>query len=160
MVDHRRERRRLARAGRARDEDDAALLVGHRRHDRRQRQLVDRADVVGDRAQTIAMPPRWWRALMRKRATPGISRERSISCSSVNSCSSVRRAAARAAAARCPPRSARPRPAPAPRCAVDAGQRRAAHLEVQIRAVAPDELLQCLVHVEHAPRIGTPGLRA
>src|SRR3712207_6879379 len=43
--------RSLARAGRAGDEDDAALLVGQIGDHRRQVQLLDRLDLVRDRAQ-------------------------------------------------------------------------------------------------------------
>ena len=50
-VDHRREGRALARAGRAGDEDDPALLVGEPRHDRRQLQVVDREHPEGHDAQ-------------------------------------------------------------------------------------------------------------
>jgi hypothetical protein len=50
VVDHRRERRRLARAGRTREQNDAPLLFGEFPDDSRQRELFDRADSVRDRA--------------------------------------------------------------------------------------------------------------
>src|SRR3954453_12911759 len=50
VVDHRRQRRALARAGGAGDEDDPALLFGQLGHHLRQPQLLDGADVEGDRA--------------------------------------------------------------------------------------------------------------
>ena len=50
VVDHRRQRRGLARAGRAGDEDDPALLLGQAGDDLRQAELLDRADFEGDRA--------------------------------------------------------------------------------------------------------------
>ena len=46
VVDHRRQRRALAGAGRAGDEHQAALLVGDLLQHRRQRQLVDRRDAA------------------------------------------------------------------------------------------------------------------
>ncbi len=50
VVDHRGERGRLSRAGRSREQHDAALLFGQFLDHRRQRQLVDRADLVRHRA--------------------------------------------------------------------------------------------------------------
>ena len=50
VVDHRRQRRALARAGGAGDEDDPALLFGQLGDDLGQAQLLDRADFEGDRA--------------------------------------------------------------------------------------------------------------
>jgi hypothetical protein len=50
-VDHGRERRRLARAGRPGDEDDSALLVGELTDHRRELQLLDGLDLVRDGAQ-------------------------------------------------------------------------------------------------------------
>jgi hypothetical protein len=49
VVDHRRERRRLPRAGGACEQHDPALLLGQFAHHRGQRELLDRADVVRDR---------------------------------------------------------------------------------------------------------------
>ena len=48
LVDHRRQRRRLAAAGRAGDEDEAARPFGQRRQHRREAQLVERADLFRD----------------------------------------------------------------------------------------------------------------
>ena len=50
VVDHRAERRRLARAGRAGDEDETALVLGELAHDRRQPELLERGDVAVGRA--------------------------------------------------------------------------------------------------------------
>ena len=50
LVDHRGERGGLARAGGARDEDDAALLHRQLGDHRREVELLDRADRVRDRA--------------------------------------------------------------------------------------------------------------
>src|SRR5665811_1479169 len=50
VVDHRRQGRRLARAGGARDEDDPALHLGQVGDDLGQAELLDRADLEGDRA--------------------------------------------------------------------------------------------------------------
>ena len=50
VVDHRRERGRLARAGRAGEQDDAALLLRQPADDGRQVELVDRLDVDRDGA--------------------------------------------------------------------------------------------------------------
>jgi hypothetical protein len=47
LVEHRGERRRLARAGRARDEHQAARLVADLRDHRRQAQLLEASDLVG-----------------------------------------------------------------------------------------------------------------
>ena len=51
VVDHRRERGRLAGAGGAGEQDDAALLLGEAGDDRREVELLDRLDVHRDRAQ-------------------------------------------------------------------------------------------------------------
>jgi hypothetical protein len=50
-VDHRRQRRGLAAAGRPRDEDQATRPIGHFRQHRRQPQFVERADFLRDEAQ-------------------------------------------------------------------------------------------------------------
>jgi hypothetical protein len=50
VVDHRGQRRRLARAGGAGEQHDAALLLGQLADDGRQLELVDRPDVDRDRA--------------------------------------------------------------------------------------------------------------
>ena len=50
VVDHRRQRRALARAGGAGDEDDPALLLGQVGDDFGQAEVLDRADLEGDRA--------------------------------------------------------------------------------------------------------------
>ena len=54
LVDHRGERRRLARAGRARDEHDAARLARELADDRRQAELLDRHRLGGDQAERRA----------------------------------------------------------------------------------------------------------
>ena len=54
VVDHRRERRALAAAGRAGDEDEAALFLGDLLEDRRQAELVDGRDLRRDDAQDHA----------------------------------------------------------------------------------------------------------
>ena len=54
VVDHRRQRRRLARAGRARAENQAAPLLGDLLEDRRQHQLADREDLDRDDAEDHA----------------------------------------------------------------------------------------------------------
>ena len=51
VVDHRRERGALAAAGRAGDEDQAALFLRDPLQDRRQPELVDRLDPRRDDAQ-------------------------------------------------------------------------------------------------------------
>ena len=51
VVEHRRERRRLARAGRAGDEHEAAVLLGEPLHARRQAQLLEARDVARDHAE-------------------------------------------------------------------------------------------------------------
>ncbi len=48
LVDHRREGRRLARAGRPGDEDEAARPVAERFHDGRDPELLEAEDLVGD----------------------------------------------------------------------------------------------------------------
>ena len=50
MVDHRRERRRLAGSGGAGEQHDPALLLGQFGHHRGQCQFLDRRDLVRDRA--------------------------------------------------------------------------------------------------------------
>ena len=50
VVDHRRQRRRLARAGRAGEQDDPARLLGQRADHLGQAEVVDRAHLEGDRA--------------------------------------------------------------------------------------------------------------
>ena len=72
VVDHRRQRRRLTRAGGAGQQDDPALLLREVADHRRQPEVRDGADLKGDRAQAIAVLPRWRKALTRKRDTPGI----------------------------------------------------------------------------------------
>ena len=51
VVDHRGERRRLPRAGGARDEDQAAVLLGHGLHDGRDAELGERRHVLRDDAE-------------------------------------------------------------------------------------------------------------
>ena len=51
VVDHRRERRRLARAGRAGDEHEAAVLLGEPLHARRQVELLEARHLAGDDAE-------------------------------------------------------------------------------------------------------------
>ena len=51
LVDHRRERRGLARARRARHEDEAARLVAERLDDVRDAELAEAEDLVGDLAE-------------------------------------------------------------------------------------------------------------
>ena len=51
VVEHRRERRRLARAGRARDEHEAAVLLGEPLHARRQAQLLEARHLARDHAE-------------------------------------------------------------------------------------------------------------
>ena len=48
LVHHRGERRRLSRAGRTRDENEAAGLVAEELDDRRQAELAESLDLVGD----------------------------------------------------------------------------------------------------------------
>ena len=48
LVDHRGERRRLARAGRARDEDEAARLIASSASDARQAELLERLQLLRD----------------------------------------------------------------------------------------------------------------
>ena len=48
VVDHRRERRRLARAGRAGDEDEPAVLLGEAPHAGRQVKRLERRDLARD----------------------------------------------------------------------------------------------------------------
>ena len=50
VVDHRRERRRLSRTSGAGEQHDPALLLGEFANHHRQREFLDRADVVWDRA--------------------------------------------------------------------------------------------------------------
>ena len=50
LVDHRRQRRRLAAAGRAGDEDQPARPLGEVADDRRQPELVERLDLLGNDA--------------------------------------------------------------------------------------------------------------
>jgi hypothetical protein len=54
QVDHRRERRRLARAGRAGHEHQAAWLLGEVTQDRRQAERAQRRHVLGDQAESGA----------------------------------------------------------------------------------------------------------
>jgi hypothetical protein len=51
VVDHRRERRRLARAGRPREQNDPAGLLGQPAHDLGEAEVIDRPDLEGDRPQ-------------------------------------------------------------------------------------------------------------
>ena len=55
-------------------EDDAALLLGERRDDRRaaSRSSIERMS-TGIARETIETSPRWRKALTRKRATPSIA---------------------------------------------------------------------------------------
>ena len=144
VVDHRRERRRLARAGRAGDQDDPALLVGQLADHRRQRQLLDRADPVRDRAATSETPPRWRKALMRKRATPG-SRARGRSRARRSNSASWTSSCSRSCSAPSVSRRSSGRSVVAQRAelAVDAGQRQRADLQVQVGSVARDERAKC-----------------
>ena len=93
LVDHRRERRRLAAAGRAGDEHEAARPVGQRGEHRRQAQLAEGADLLGNQpGRPAPTAPRWLKTLQRKRARPRMPNEKSSS--SVSSkrffCASVR----------------------------------------------------------------------
>jgi hypothetical protein len=55
VVDHRRERGRLAAAGRAGDEDEALLLVAQLAEDRRQPEILEARDLGGDGAEHGAL---------------------------------------------------------------------------------------------------------
>ena len=71
VVDHRRERGRLARAGRAGEQDDPALLLGELR-DRPAGRPSSSTDLMstGIARRTIEIEPRWRKALTRKRPRP------------------------------------------------------------------------------------------
>ena len=58
LVDHRRERRRLAAAGRTGDEHEAARPLGERREHRRQPELVEAPDLLGNQPVDGARPRR------------------------------------------------------------------------------------------------------
>ena len=70
VVDHRGERCRLARAGRARDEHETARLVREALDARRQAELVERRDDRRDDAEGEADLSRWRNAFTRKRGSP------------------------------------------------------------------------------------------
>ena len=53
-IDHRGERRRLAAAGRAGDEHEAARAIGQLGEHRRQAQFLERTDLLGDQAEDRA----------------------------------------------------------------------------------------------------------
>ena len=71
LVEHRRERRRLARAGGAGDEDEAALLAREPRDPGRKVEVVEARDLVGITRNANEMAPRWRKPLTRKRGSPG-----------------------------------------------------------------------------------------
>ena len=79
VVDHRRERRRFARACRAGDQHDAARVHRHVLENRRCAQIIERQDLGGNGTKTAAEPRFWLNALTRKRASFGISKEKSVS---------------------------------------------------------------------------------
>ena len=163
LVDHRRERRGLARAGRAGEQDDPALFVGDLGDDRRQAELVDRLDLVRHRAQTIEIAPRWWKALTRKRARPGTPKEKSTSCSSANSSSlslSFRRLREDLLGVL---GGERLRARDRLEHAVAADERRRRDLEVEVRAIDLDDSAQGSVEIEHMGLLSAArrsGLRA
>ena len=71
VVDHRRERRRLARAGRAGDEHEAAVLVGEALDARRAgRAPRSSAPSLGITRNANEIAPRWRKPLTRKRGRP------------------------------------------------------------------------------------------
>ena len=69
VVDDRRERGRLARAGRAGDEHEAALLLGEHGDARRQAELVEVRDRAGIARNANEIAPRWRKPLTRKRGS-------------------------------------------------------------------------------------------
>ena len=71
VVDHRRQRRALAAAGRAGHEHEAALFVGDLAEHRRQQQVVDRQDLRGDDAQHHAHRPALLEDVDAEAAEPG-----------------------------------------------------------------------------------------
>ena len=72
VVDHRRQRRGLARAGGAGEQDDPALLLGERRGSpAAARGRRSSAPGRGSRGRRSRRAPRWRKALTRKRETPG-----------------------------------------------------------------------------------------
>jgi hypothetical protein len=79
VVDHRRQRGGLARAGGAGDQHDAAGLVGDVLEDLRAVELFRVSTLDGMTRNTAAAPRFWLKALTRKRARLGISNEKSVS---------------------------------------------------------------------------------
>ena len=70
VVDHRGERRRLARAGGAGDEDEAALLLGEPLDAGGQAELSKSGTSRGMTRKANEIAPRWRKALTRKRGRP------------------------------------------------------------------------------------------
>ena len=71
VAEHRRERRRLAGAGSARDEDESAVLLGEPRDPRGQLQSLEAGTSRGITRNANEMSPRWRNALTLKRGNPG-----------------------------------------------------------------------------------------
>ena len=152
VMDHRRQRRRLARAGRAGHEDDPALLLRHAGHDGRQRQLFDRADAVGngtryerDTAALLA------RIDPKPRDVGDLARDVDLVAllelvmPHALAQHLVQHLLCVAGLKRRPLLAAQRR-----ELAVDASHRDRAGLQVQIGSVASDERAQCQVNVDHS----------
>ena len=162
VVDHRGERRRLARAGRAGDQDDPALLLG---------QLADRPAAAPSSSTVGSSAGSRGRRARRAALAEGVDAEAREPLDRVGEVDLVlRRRTPRSllvgsssiarARARCPPGVSSASPAIGRELAVDADQRRRRRLQVQVGAAGVDELAQGSVDVEHGSSIGArrPGL--
>ena len=149
VVDHRRQRRRLARAGRPGEQDDPARLLGERADHLGQAEVVDRPHLEGDRAagdRDVAALAEGVDAEAREPANlvgeVGLALVRELVEQTLVGQDVLERRA------RCPPRSAARRPSIGRSVAVDARHRRRVHLDVEVGALPLDHVAQRSIDVE------------
>ena len=158
VVDHRRERGRLAGAGRAGEQDDPALLLGEPGDDGGKVELLDRLDVHGDGAHD----DRDGAALVE-----GVDAEAREALHRVGEVDLVlglelgelvrRRGASPGPRPSCPAGASGSKPGMGSKLAVEANERRRGDLQVEVRALGRDEVAECVIKIERHTRPSSAG---
>ena len=161
LVDDRRERRRLAGAGRPRQQDDAPLLVGQLADHRREREVLDRPDRLGDRPRDDRHDAALAEGVDPK-PTDTVDLVGEVDFRLVVELGEaalvvenrVERGLGLRDAEHLPAAHVDVGVAERAELAVDPGERRSADFDVEVRSFAGYQLAECLVDVEHVAPIG------